>query len=59
MPVKVYKVEVRAVAPGQEAEAVVEEPPRLRDEFADETLCPVLGRPLYDAIALAPCGDTM
>jgi hypothetical protein len=62
MPAKNYKREVVAVAPGQEearAAEIAAADQGLRAEFADETLCPVLGRPLYDAIALHPCGDTI
>jgi hypothetical protein len=62
MPAKNYKVVQVGTAPGQEearAAEIAAADQADRADFADETLCPVLGRPLYDAMHLFPCGDTI
>ena len=61
-PPKMYKEEVVGIGMGEaEAATATEqadaEAGSFRQEFSAELLCPVLQRPMHDAVVLFPCGD--
>ena len=63
-PEKMYKTELIGIGMG-EAEAMAskqedaEADEKLREECAAELMCPILQRPMHDALALFPCGDVV
>eukprot|EP01045_Picozoa_sp_COSAG04_P053284 COSAG04_NODE_23182_length_342_cov_1.061728_1_plen_106_part_01 len=61
-PEKIYTERVVGIGMGSDGSATKQadgEDGSLRAQVAAELLCPVLKRPMHDAIALHPCGDSV